>query len=176
MRKIKKNVKTVCGKNIRIKTLKATVANKKEFAHLLFQVFDRIPQARIRRNINKCGPGSRIYAAVRGKQFISGLFVRPVKISDVAFGGIGGVATVKTERKNGLGSKLLKKAVEENRRKYKMLLLWTRIPAYFRKAGFSDASKYFKKDTMGSKPMVIYNGNEKEQAVLSAKKLPRFYF
>lgn len=143
---------------------------------IIKDVFSAMDPFSIENNMKRFGGKTKFYFIHDGRDHISCLFLNPVKIGEVEFGGIGGVATKKDFRGRGHATTLIERVKNDIAGKKEMLLLWTRVPGFFMRLGFRDASGYFEDDAGGSVPMIYSEGYRGGPISKLSGKLPRTYF
>ncbi len=153
---------------------RATEASRQRYLALVTSVFAGVEPARLRAATERFTDATRLFAMAAGERYLSVLFVTPVTIGGHAFGGIGGVCTASEHRGCGYGIELLERAVADTAEAHPIHLLWTRIPGYFSRMGFTDMAAAFVADPAGSTPMMRFAAAA--AAPRFAEPLPRVYF
>jgi N-acetylglutamate synthase-like GNAT family acetyltransferase len=149
---------------------------RRRFWELLAETFSDIPLERLQEGFRRLPDETRFFAVASEQGYLSALFVAPIRVSGMRFGGIGGVCTRENHRGSGLGRLVLNRALAETVDDYRALLLWTRIPRYFSNFGFVEVSQLFVPDPEGSTPMMHFNDGSSAASILSLSDLPREYF
>ena len=116
------------------------------------------------------------YTIQSAGSYFSVLFVTPIKLAGISLGGIGGVCTRKEHRGLGYGRLVMERALQDTYGVYDALLLWTRIPDYFKSFGFIEMPELFIPDPSGSTPMFFFHQKDLRLAISSCTNLPRDYF
>ncbi|MDD5439076.1 MAG: GNAT family N-acetyltransferase [Candidatus Omnitrophica bacterium] len=161
---------------MQLKILKADKETCGKYYTIIREVFSLMDPARITRRIERFDASTRFYVVEEAGEIQSLMFLTDVVVGAKKLGGIGGVATRKPYRGKGYARALLKKILEDTTNEYPALLLWTRIPAFFKQAGFQDASGYFEEDKAGSLPMMCFHKPAATVFPQPFDKLPRVYF
>lgn len=164
------------GKKSKIKVISLTPAVRKKYLNVMSEVFRQMDPVYIKKGMDRFNESSHLYVLEGGNEYASLLFLTPVKMGRLVVGGVGGVATREKYRGNGYATHLIRKAINDTKRDYPAVLLWTRIPAFFTRFGFREVTKYFKENRRGSVPMIYFHKPESEIFSNITKRLPRMYF
>ena len=113
---------------------------------ILSDVFNAVDPVILRAGIERLSRDTLFFTIQSRGIYSSVLFVTPVDISGVSIGGIGGVCTREEYQGQGLGRLVMERAMKDTSGTYGGLLLWTRIPAYFKKFQFIEMPELFVPD------------------------------
>lgn len=143
---------------------------------ILSDVFNVVDPVILRTGIERLSKDTLFFTIESEGVYSSVLFVTPVDIAGVSIGGIGGVCTREEYRGQGHGRLVMERAIKDTSETYGALLLWTRIPAYFRKFEFTEMPELFVPDPHGSTPMFFFHKEQSKLATSALENLPRDYF
>ena len=153
-----------------------SVSRREQYLSIILDVFDAVDPKRLQTRAESLSKDTDFYTIESEGIYSSVLFVTPVTLAGISLGGIGGVCTRKEYRGRGYGRLVMERALRDTLGVYRALLLWTRIPDYFRSFGFIEMPELFIPDPAGSTPMFFFHGKHLRLTVSSCKDLPRDYF
>lgn len=158
------------------KIVKPGIEEDSRYLDLVCEVFSEKSEADLKKNMKRFDERTKFYVYELADRYCALLFVHPIKLNEVTVGGIGAVAVRPDFRKKGYGGALIQKAILHTKQSYPALLLWTRVPGFFRKYGFEDVSPYFVENDGGSMPMMFLHKNFANIFGDIKEKFPRNYF
>ena len=153
-----------------------SVSRREQYLSIILDVFDAVDPKRLQTRAESLSKDTDFYTIESEGIYSSVLFVTPVTLAGISLGGIGGVCTRKEYQGRGYGRLVMQRALRDTLGVYGALLLWTRIPDYFRSFGFIEMPELFIPDPTGSTPMFFFHGKDLRLALSSYEDLPRDYF
>jgi len=153
-----------------------SVSRREQYLSIILDVFDAVDPKRLQTRAESLSKDTDFYTIESEGIYSSVLFVTPVTLAGISLGGIGGVCTRKEYQGRGYGRLVMQRALRDTLGVYGALLLWTRIPDYFRSFGFIEMPELFIPDPAGSTPMFFFHGKDLRLTLSSCEDLPRDYF
>jgi len=153
-----------------------SVSRREQYLSIISDVFDAVDPRRLQAGAESLSKDTAFYTIESEGIYSSVLFVTPVTVAKISLGGIGGVCTRKEYRGRGYGRLVMQRALLDTLGVYGALLLWTRIPDYFRSFGFIEMPELFIPDPTGSTPMFFFHRKDIRLTLSSCEDLPRDYF
>ena len=153
-----------------------SVTERDKYWSILSDVFDTVDLEGLRAGVERLSRDTDFYTIQSGGIYFSVLFVTPITLAGISLGGIGGVCTRKEYRGRGYGQLVMERALQDTSEVYGSLLLWTRIPSYFKSFGFVEMPELFIPDPHGSTPMFFFHRKRLRLTISSFEDLPRDYF
>jgi len=153
-----------------------SVSGRDKYWSIISDVFDAVDTKQLWAGVKNLSGDTEFYTIQSGDSYFSVLFVTPIRLAGISLGGIGGVCTREKHRGLGYGQLVMERALQDTRGVYDALLLWTRIPDYFKSFGFIEMPELFIPDPSGSTPMFFFHQKDLRLAISSCTNLPRDYF
>ena len=153
-----------------------SVSGHNKYWDIISAVFDGVDPEQLRAGAEGLSKDTEFYTVQSQGSYSSVLFVTPITLAEISLGGIGGVCTRKEHRGRGYGRLVMERALQDTYGVYGALLLWTRIPDYFKSFGFIEMTELFIPDPVGSIPMFFFHQKDSRLAISSCEDLPRDYF
>ena len=153
-----------------------SVSRREQYLSIILDVFDAVDPKRLQTRAESLSKDTDFYTIESEGIYSSVLFVTPVTVAKISLGGIGGVCTRKEYQGRGYGRLVMQRALRDTLGVYGALLLWTRIPDYFRSFGFIEMPELFIPDPTGSTPMFFFHRKDIRLTLSSCEDLPRDYF